>query len=248
MPKVALGRRSAVVTLLYWGLVIVGLVLFLINLIIALVYIGKKDPVFAHWLYWYLLSFHYVAFGANLSMLFGTVLFKRAGGILDQSLILSLLYLLALIFDILAGIYYGILGFEACQGKNQDQVEAGICDHQQWVVWVLWILIIILIIHAAVGIIAGLLDRFMRRAPSGGEELGSPVQTEGMEGLMEDLEKDGYRYSGNPSYSSGGITVLPSNAVLYAPVHSKTSSSTAMVPTSNGGRPRPDYAYVTKGE
>ena len=127
-------------------------------------------------------------------MLFGTVTLKKLGGFLNQEIILAILYILALIFDILAGIFYGILGFEACTGKNQDQVEAGICDNQQWVVWVLWILVIVLIIHAAVGIVAALLDRFMRRSPGGTNadtSTGQATALEDEEDLGEDEEEEG---------------------------------------------------------
>ncbi len=240
--KVTLGRRSAVVTLLYWGLVIVGIVLFLIALIIGFVYLGRKDPIFAHWLYWWLITFHYVAFGANLIMLFGTVTLRGTGGLLNQAIILALLYLLALIFDIIAGIMYAILGFEACAGKGQDQVEAGICDNQQWVVWVLWILIIILIFHSAVGIIAAILDRFMRRSAAGGEgETASSV-------AFEDPEEGTQARFSQSSFKSGPAQVMYTAVPL---------ASNGVMPSTHLSLPPPppqihpsqvNYGYVTKGD
>ncbi len=246
--RVTLGRRSAVVTVLFWGLVIVGIIIFLAALIIGLVFVGRKDPVFAHFLYWWLLSFHYVAWGYNFAMLFGTVLLKRAGGFLEQALILAILYLLALIFDILAGIFYGIIGFEACAGKNQDQVEAGICDNEQWIVWVLWILIIILIIHAAVGVIAAVLDRFMRRSPSGGEEsLGEPA--------VQGVDIEGRRFSSQaPTAIFSSAPVPPSQhlptpaTVVYASAAPPANARHVILAPANQRNGTADYTYAYKSE
>ena len=237
--EVALGRRSAVVSVLYWGLVLTGLIIFLAALIIGLVYVGQKDPVHAHFLYWWLLSFHYVAWGATLPMLFGLVTLKKGGGILNQSIILAILYLLALIFDILAGIFYAILGFEACQGKNQDQVEAGICDNQQWVVWILWILIIFLIMHAAVGIVGALLDRFMRRSPGGADESQGEDLTNGGDDDVDDLEA---KYNSNYNYTSQHA--MPHNTVMYSSSAPGTNRPALL---SSRQQPRAIYPYLKKG-
>ena len=245
--KVVLGRRSAVVSVLYWGLVLTGLIIFLAALIIGLVYVGKKNPVHAHFLYWWLLTFHYVAWGANLPMLFGLVTLKKGGGVLNQSIILAILYLLAFIFDILAGIFYAILGFEACQGKNQDQVEAGICDNQQWVVWVLWILIILLIIHAAVGIVAALLDRFMRRSPGGVDESQGEDLTNGNGNGDDDGELDlAARYSSGYNYTSHS---MPPSTVVYASGVPMTNRPALLSSTrQQQQRPQNAYPYLTKNK
>ena len=237
VTRVILGRRSAVVSVLYWGLVLTGLVIFLAALIIGLVYIGQKDPIHAHFLYWWLLTFHYVAWGATLPMLFGTVTLKKGGGFLNQSIVLAILYLLALIFDILCGIFYGILGFEACQGKNQDQVEAGICDNQQWVVWVLWILVILLIIHAAVGIVAAMLDRFMRRSPAGQDE----SQGEATVPDVEDLEMEA-RFNTNNNYNYSTHSMPVTSTVVYGSNPSMTSHRPALLASRQ--HPHGTFAYV----
>jgi len=245
---VVVGRRSAVVSVLYWGLVLTGLIIFLAALIIGLVYVGQKNPVHAHFLYWWLLTFHYVAWGANLPMLFGTVTLKKTGGVLNQSVVLAILYLLALIFDILAGIFYAILGFEACQGKNQDQVEAGICDNQQWVVWVLWILIILLIIHAAVGIVAALLDRFMRRSPGGVDESQGEDLTNGNGDDNDELDMAA-RYNSGYKYSSNSI---PHSTVVYTSGIPVTNSRPALLSSARQQqqqqRPQNTYPYLTKNK
>ncbi len=248
VTRVILGRRSAVVSVLLWGLVITGFVIFLTALIIALVYVGQKNPVHAHFLYWWLLSFHYVAWGATLPMLFGTVTLKKLGGFLNQAIILAILYILALIFDILAGIFYGILGFEACQGKNQDQVEAGICDNQQWVVWVLWILVIILIIHAAVGIVAALLDRFMRRSPGGTNgDISQGENLTGGNGDDDDLGMEA-RFNTNPNYNYSAHS-MPHSTVVYSSSSPTTTNRPALLASSRQRQPPPQtYSYVTKAD
>ena len=246
VTRVILGRRSAVVSVLLWGLVITGFVIFLTALIIALVYVGQKDPIHAHFIYWWLLSFHYVAWGATLPMLFGTVTLQKLGGFLNQAIILAILYILALIFDILAGIFYGILGFEACQGKNQDQVEAGICDNQQWVVWVLWILVITLIIHAAVGIVAALLDRFMRRSPGGNE---ADTST-GLAAALEDEEDPEVeaRFNTNANYNYSGQSLPYSTVVYSAPSLHSTKHPALLASSRPPPPPRHTYAYVSKAD
>jgi hypothetical protein len=234
-----LGRRSAVVSVLYWGLVLTGLVIFLAALIIGLVYVGQKDPIHAHFLYWWLLTFHYVAWGATLPMLFGTVTLKKGGGFLNQSIVLAILYLLALIFDILCGIFYGILGFEACQGKNQDQVEAGICDNQQWVVWVLWIIVILLIIHAAVGIVGALLDRFMRRSPAGQDA----SQGEATVPDVEDLGDMEARFNTNNNYTYSSHSMPATSTVVYGSNPPMTASHRPAALASRQ-HPHGTFAYV----
>ena len=242
VTRVILGRRSAVVSVLYWGLVLTGLIIFLAALIIGLVYVGQKDPIHAHFLYWWLLTFHYVAWGATLPMLFGTVTLKKGGGFLNQSIVLAILYLLALIFDILCGIFYGILGFEACQGKNQDQVEAGICDNQQWVVWVLWIIVILLIIHAAVGIVGALLDRFMRRSPAGVDSTtGRATALEDENGEVEELAMEARFNTNNYNYSTHSMPAT--STVVYG---SNPSMTTGQRPALLASRQHPHgtFAYV----
>ena len=239
VTKVILGRRSAVVSVLLWGLVITGFIIFLTALIIGLVYLGQKDPVHAHFIYWWVISFHYVAWGATLPMLFGTVTLQKFGGFLNQAVVLAILYILALIFNIIAGIMYGILGFEACQGKNQDQVEAGICDNQQWVVWVLWILIIVLIIHAAVGIVGALLDRFMRRSPGGTKADTSTGRATALEDEDDELEIPEARFKANYGYTGHSI---PHSTVVYSSSPLPATNRPALLAS------RPNYSYVKKGD
>lgn len=258
------GKRRALVSLLLWGLVITGIIIFLTILIIAFVFLGQKSPVYAHFLYWWLLSFHYVAWGYNFAILFATLkLGGVSGGLFNQSVILALLYVLAVIFDILAGIFYGILGFEACAGTNQDQVEAGICDNDAWIVWVLWLLIIALIIHAAVGVMAALMDRFMSKTPvastsvTGG--LGVSDITGGGEGdIEESTEGANNRFSkplvnfqthnaqGNfriPTNNNNGLQQQPV-AVSYIAVNENNRMGAPLQLLSGGGGNDITYPYL----